>query len=79
MGSPLIASADKIGRLLYRVIWVYGFYFQHLENFDLSQVKETITVHIPLINILNESSIQYFAQCQDQILIQIQGVIHHDL
>ncbi|NES23183.1 MAG: DUF4365 domain-containing protein [Symploca sp. SIO3E6] len=60
--------------------WLYlQAYFEKLDGFSLAAIKETITVHIPTTNVVNQSSIKRFAQYRDNVLNQIQGTIRHDI
>ena len=59
--------------------WLYlQAYFENLVNFDLTQVGETITVHLPKENVVDQVAIRAFAWYKDDVLNQIQGVIHHN-
>lgn len=53
-------------------------YFETLPDFDLAQAGETVTIHLPEANLLDNDSIQRFAQYRDDVLRQLQGVIHHN-
>jgi len=60
--------------------WLYlQAYFERLDGFSLAEIKETITVHIPTANVVDQSSIKCFAQYRDNVLNQIQGTIRHDI
>ena len=61
--------------------WLYlQAYFEQLENFNLSQVNQVITIYIYISkeNIVNQQSIQKFAQYKNSIIQQLKGVIHHE-
>ncbi|MDF5720680.1 MAG: DUF4365 domain-containing protein [Rhizonema sp. PD37] len=59
--------------------WLYlQAYFESLEEFDLSKIGETYTVHLSKTNILNEQAIKKFAKYRDDVLKQLQGVIRHN-
>jgi hypothetical protein len=59
--------------------WLYlQSYFEHWEGFDLSQVGESITVHLPKANRVDREAIKQFARYRDDVLRQIQDVIRHN-
>ncbi|MDF5726486.1 MAG: hypothetical protein PUP92_00225 [Rhizonema sp. PD38] len=59
--------------------WLYlQAYFESLEEFDLSKIGETYTVHLSKTNTLNEQAIKKFAKYRDDVLKQLQGVIRHN-
>ncbi len=63
-----------------KAYWLYlQAYFESLANFDLSQIRETITVYIPQENLLNQEAIKKFANYKNKVLQQLKGVIHHDI
>jgi hypothetical protein len=58
--------------------WLYlQAYFENLPGFDLSRVGESVTVHLPKTNILDQEAIKKFAQYRNDILNQLKGVIRH--
>ncbi|MBD2443872.1 hypothetical protein H6G25_11875 [Dolichospermum sp. FACHB-1091] len=48
-----------------------------MPSFDLSKVGESVTVHLPKTNILDQEAIQKFAEYRNDILKQLKGVIRH--
>ncbi len=58
--------------------WLYvQAYFAQLISFNLAEAGETVTVHLPKTNVVDEAAIRRFAQYRDNVLAQMQGVIHH--
>ena len=58
--------------------WLYvQAYFAQLISFNLAEAGETVTVHLPKTNVVDEAAIRRFAQHRDNVLAQMQGVIHH--
>ena len=58
--------------------WLYvQAYFAQLTSFSLTEAGETVTVHLPKTNVVDEAAIRRFAQYRDNVLVQMQGVIHH--
>ncbi|MCE2719138.1 MAG: DUF4365 domain-containing protein [Anabaena sp. 49628_E55] len=58
--------------------WLYlQAYFENWAGFDLSKVGESVTVHLPKTNILDQEAIKKFAEYRNCILNQLQGVIRH--
>ena len=59
--------------------WVYvQAYFEALPNFRLQEVGETVTVHLKRTQTITENAIQAFAGYKENVLRQIQGVVHHE-
>jgi len=59
--------------------WLYlQSYFENWEGFNLSQVGETVTVHLPKANRVDREAIKQFARYRDDVLRQIQDVIRHN-
>lgn len=58
--------------------WLYiQRYFERNENLRLSQTAHTVTLHIPVENVVDQGTIAHFAACKRAILEQVQGVIRH--
>jgi hypothetical protein len=58
--------------------WLYlQAYFENLPGFDFSNIGESVTVHLPKTNILNQEAVKKFAQYRNDILKQLKGVIRH--
>jgi len=51
--------------------------FEQRPAFSLEHAPATVTVHIPLAQVLNEEAVRHFARCRDTILQQVKGVIRH--
>jgi hypothetical protein len=65
------ASADA-------AYWLYvQHYFETLPGFKLSQAGQTITVHLPVNQVLTPAAVRQFALFRDHILGQIGGRINH--
>jgi Domain of unknown function (DUF4365) len=59
--------------------WIYiQSYFNKRNNFDVSKIGKTFTVHIPKANLLNTEAIQKFAEYKNKINRQIRGLTHHE-
>jgi hypothetical protein len=60
--------------------WLYvQNYFESLPGFNLFQAGETITVHLPVSQVLTPAAVRQFASFRDHVLGQIGGSIqHHD-
>ncbi len=59
--------------------WLYiQAYFQRQPGFDLSQVGRTVTVRIPVNNIVNQNAMQSFARFQNRVFQQTQQVVHDE-
>ena len=59
--------------------WVYvQAYFEALPNFRLQEVGETVTVHLKRTQTITEDAIRAFAGYKENVLRQIQGVVHHE-
>ena len=62
-----------------RAYWLYiQAYYQQRPEFDMVAVGETVTVHIPITNVLNEAAIQKFRRFKQQILRQTEGMSHDE-
>jgi hypothetical protein len=61
--------------------WLYiQAYFEQLIGFDIHQVQQTYTVHIPLANRINTRSFRRFARWKHAVLTQIlNGRIQHNV
>ncbi len=58
--------------------WLYlQAYFADQPGFDLSQVGDTITVHIPTANMVDQGAMGKFAEFRDTILKQLRGAIRY--
>jgi hypothetical protein len=51
--------------------------FERRAGFSLEHAPATITVHVPVANVLTEDAVRHFARSRDAILRQVKGVIHH--
>jgi hypothetical protein len=59
--------------------WLYvQNYFENLPGFNLFQAGETITVHLPVSQVLTPAAVRQFASFRDKVHAQIKGTIHHD-
>jgi hypothetical protein len=59
--------------------WLYlQAYFENQPEFDLSQTGDTITVHIPTVNTVDQAAVRNFAAFRDSVLKQMRGGIRHD-
>jgi len=59
--------------------WTYiQAYFERLSRFVLDDAGATVTVHIPMSNVLDKDAIRRFAVFRDSILAQVKGVVHYD-
>lgn len=59
--------------------WMYlQAYFENLIDFDLTQAGATVTVHLPMGNLIDQSAIRAFARYRNDVLNQVQGVIRHN-
>ena len=59
--------------------WLYmQAYFEHLPGFDLNQAGDTVTVHIPKANVLDEVAVRRFARFKSDVLEQLRKAIYHD-
>lgn len=66
------ASADT-------AYWMYvQAYFERHPEFTLAGAGATVTVHIPLSNVLDEDTIRRFARFRDAVLGQVREVVHYD-
>ncbi len=60
--------------------WLYvQAYFADQPGFDLAQVGDTITVHIPTTNTVDQGAMGKFAEFRDTILRQLRGAIRYDV
>ncbi|MUG95947.1 DUF4365 domain-containing protein [Scytonema sp. UIC 10036] len=58
--------------------WLYlQAYFESLEEFDISKIRESVTIRLPKDNILNQQASEKFAKFKNDVLNQLQGVIRH--
>jgi hypothetical protein len=58
--------------------WLYlQRYFECLSGFNLFQAGQTITVHLPMSQILTPIAVQQFASFRDHVLGQMGGGIQH--
>ena len=53
-------------------------YFENLADFDLAQAGETVTIHLPKDNVVDQNAIHAFARYRDAVLSQLQRVIRHN-
>lgn len=59
--------------------WIYvQRHFQALPGFNLFTAGQSVTVHIPLAQVLDPAAGRQFAQFRDMVNRQIVGVIRHD-
>lgn len=60
--------------------WMYiQAYFESQQEFNLSQVDKTVTVHLKKENILTQKAIRKFVQYKNNVLSQLEGVIRHNV
>lgn len=58
--------------------WLYvQAYFETLVDFGVRPASRTVTVHVPLENIVDESAVRQFARYRDEVLRQVEGVVRH--
>jgi hypothetical protein len=58
--------------------WLYlQAHFEAIAGFDLNTIGNTITVHVPLANILDVDAIRQFARFRDAVMAQLGGRIQH--
>lgn len=58
--------------------WLYvQAYFESLVGFDVRRIGRTTTAHVPLENVIDDSSIRLFATFRDRVLRQVEGVVRH--
>jgi hypothetical protein len=58
--------------------WLYlQAYFEQQTDFDLTQIGQTVTVHLQTQNRLDQEAMRKFGFYKQEILRQCQGVIHH--
>jgi hypothetical protein len=59
--------------------WLYvQSYFRRLKEFDLFAAGQTVTVHFPTANVVNQAAVRRFAKFRDRINAQLSEVIHDD-
>jgi len=59
--------------------WLYvQSYFQKRERFNLFTAGKSVTVHLPVANVVNAVAIRRFAGFRDRILEQTSEVIHEE-
>ena len=59
--------------------WLYvQSYFHRLKGFNLFRAGETITVHIPLVNVVTPATVRKFARFRDLVVAQMQEVNHEE-
>jgi hypothetical protein len=62
-----------------RAYWLYvQAYFEKLPGFRLKRARETVTVRIPVTNLLNPSAVRTFAHYRDRVLAQVEGKVTHE-
>jgi hypothetical protein len=63
-----------------RAYWLYvQAYFERLTRFNLFRVGETVTVRIPVAQVLDTAAVRRFAAFRDAVNSQLAGVVrHHD-
>jgi hypothetical protein len=58
--------------------WLYiQAYFERQVGFSLAQIGKTVTLYLPIGNILDQEAIRLFARYKKDVLTQVQGVIRH--
>jgi hypothetical protein len=58
--------------------WLYvQHYFESLPGFNLFKAGQTITVHLPVSQVLTPTAVRQFASFRDRVLGQIGGGIQH--
>jgi len=53
-------------------------YFESLDGFNLFEAGQTVTVHIPVTQVLNATAVQGIAEALRAVMRQIQGIVRHD-
>jgi len=62
-----------------RAYWVYvQAYCAQLPDFDLFRLGRSVTIHIPVGNILDEASVRRFAEFRDRIQVQFPKDLRHE-
>ncbi len=62
-----------------RASWLYvQAYFEKQPGFNLKRAGETVTVRIPISNVLDPSAIRTFARYRDRIRGQMEGKVTHE-
>ncbi len=61
-----------------RSYWLYiQAHFESIADFDLAALSSTMTIHIPLTNLLSEETVRQFARYRDNVMSQINERIRH--
>jgi hypothetical protein len=59
--------------------WLYVHsYFRRQREFNLFAAAKTVTVVVPVANVITPAAVRRFARFRDRILEQIRKVIHED-
>jgi hypothetical protein len=59
--------------------WVYvQSYFRRQKGFNLFAAGKTVTVHVPLANVINTAAVRRFARIRDRVLEQLEEVFHDE-
>jgi hypothetical protein len=62
-----------------RAYWLYvQAYFEKLSGFQRNQAAETVTVRMPITNVLRPGAMRTFARYRDRILVQVEGKVTHE-
>lgn len=72
--------ADLSVNYVKRWVFLCGYSVERIEHdygFDFSNIGESVTVHLPKTNILNQEAVKKFAEYRNNILKQLKGVIRH--
>ena len=62
-----------------RAYWLYvQRYFEQLDGFNLFSAPNTVSVHIPTSNVLDQASVRRFSDFREQVIRHIPQGIHSD-
>ncbi len=59
--------------------WLYvQSYFRRLKDFNLFTAGQSVTVHVPVGNVVTTSAIRRFARFRDRVLEQMRELVHEE-
>ncbi len=53
-------------------------YFQRLKNFNLFAAGRSVTVQVPVANVVTTAALRRFARFRDRVLEQMRRLIHDE-
>ncbi len=63
-----------------KAYWLYiQNYFQNLEGFNIFAAGKTITISIPVSNLLDPAAVRKFGRFRDRVMRQIKGIDHEKI